>query len=196
MSRVRYDQFPRIVTVPRDDQSATQLLLKEFVQTCQCPPGWSQETCYANMNRQTGEPVLESMPTGAVFSIADDSEQCTLAQRRSCAKTVGITRPFEPSMMNQDLVFTLGREAPRGFQPSEFRGEARWFDGDDYKTGTFWKSGPRAGFQANVNAQGTQRLPFSPESTMYSEIVDVPRTFETGANIRYPQAWALVRALN
>jgi len=197
MSRIMYDGYERIVTVPCADQSKTNLILKQFLQTCACPPGFSQETCFANMNKQSGDPVLENMPTGAVFSIADDSEQCVLEQRRACAPTFQIARPFEPRFMNRDLTFTLGTTPPQGFNATtDFRGQARWFDGDDYRAGSFWKSGPRAGLQTNVNAQGTQRLPWPIPASDSGFPVDMVKVFDYGGDIRYPQAYTLARAIN
>lgn len=196
MSRILYDQYPLIVSVPKCEQSLTQRTLKEFLPTAVCPPGWRTENCFVNMSRQTGDPVLEHMPTGAIFSIADDREMCELERRRSAPQTVQISRPFTESMMNQDLVFTLGYQPPPGFSRDDFRGKAQWFnDGDDYRVGSFWKRGPHAGLQVNVNASGTAKLPFQVPASNSGFIVDVAKTFDYGADIRYPQAPRISRAL-
>ena len=60
--------------------------------------------------------------------------------------------------------------------------------GDEKRTGSFWKKGPKPGIETIVP------VPFD-ISDSGCGIVDIPKTFSTGEYMAYPQAWPIPRSL-
>ena len=106
-------------------------------------------------------PVIDKLPTGAVFSVENAAAPrcCGIPQlpNRVSPNLAAMYRgkyipePFLKSDVNRGLHFAEGKKNPRtgqwtlptpvGFKPSDMRGHAVWQLGDETRWGSFWKRG-------------------------------------------------------
>ncbi len=199
MSRVHYDMQRRLVTVPRSEQSPTQLTLKEFLQTADCPTPWAAERCYANMNKQTGKRVLEDVPLGAVFSVVDEENpHCLMPFETRCAR-MGLPANAggwsRQDTMVRDLFWHDGRAPPEGSDAWRYvRGVARWQEGDQPREGLFWSPvAPSVAPHQQDRAEFPKHL--DPRGFAGTGIVYYPRATARGVGLRYAQAWPVSQTL-